>query len=135
MGKDERGKYANVLVVEDDKTSAFLIRLLLTESGLVESISVANNGEEALDYINRLEGTGGMYPEIIFLDINMPVMDGFEFLEACAQRGCLKDKPVKIVILSSSDHQKDISRAKQFGIQDYLFKPISAEAVLSAIGT
>jgi len=135
MGKDERGKYANVLVVEDDKTSAFLLRLLLTESGLVDSISVAGNGEEALDYINRLTGTGGPYPELIFLDINMPVMDGFEFLEACAQSGCLKNKAVKIVILSSSAHQKDISRAREFGILDYLFKPVSAEAVLSAIQT
>jgi CheY-like chemotaxis protein len=135
MGKDERGKYANVLVVEDDKTSAFLLQLLLWESDLVESIAVAANGEEALDYLNRLEVSGSTYPELIFLDINMPVMDGFEFLEACVQRNCLKDKEVKIVILSSSAHEKDISRARAFGIQDYLFKPISAEAVLAAVRT
>ena len=135
MGKEERAKYANVLVVEDDKTSAFLLQLLLRESDLVESISVAANGEEALDYLNRLEVNGGTYPELIFLDINMPIMDGFEFLEACVQSGCLKNQQVKIVILSSSAHQKDISRARELGIHDYLFKPISAEAVLAAIGT
>jgi CheY-like chemotaxis protein len=60
-------------------------------------------------------------------------MDEFGFLEACVQRGCLKNKEVKIIILSSSAHQRDISRAREFGIQDYLFKPVSAEAVLAAI--
>lgn len=124
-----------MLVVEDDKTSAFLLQLLLRDSDLVESISVAGNGEEALDYIKRLEGTGGRYPELIFLDINMPVMDGFEFLEACALSGCLKNKEVRVIILSSSAHHKDISRARNLGVQDYLFKPVSAEAILSAIQT
>lgn len=64
---------------------------------------------------------------------NMPVMDGFELLEACAQRGCLNNKEVKIIILSSSAHQEDISRARELGIYDYLFKPVSAEAILSTI--
>ncbi len=126
-------KYPNVLIVEDDTTSAFLIKLLLIESDLVESISVAVNGEEALEYISRLKETGSRYPNLIFLDINMPVMNGFEFLEACKRTNCLDDREVKVIIITSSAHQTDINKAKELGIKDYLLKPVSAEAVLQAI--
>lgn len=126
-------KYANVLVIEDDQTSAFLLKLLLQESDLVESISTTNNGWEALDYIKRLKANGGKYPELIFLDINMPVMDGFEFLEACRQVGSLESENTKVIILTSSTHHQDIGKAKAYGIMNYLIKPITEEAILAAI--
>jgi CheY-like chemotaxis protein len=127
-------KYANVLVVEDDQSSAFLLKLLLLDSDRVESISVTGNGQEAMDYICRLKANGSKLPELIFLDINMPLMDGFEFLEACKRVGCFEDKAVRVIILTSSNHPKDISKAGALGITDYLIKPISEEAVLSTIG-
>ncbi len=127
-------KYANVLVVEDDQSSAFLLKLLLLDSDRVESISVTGNGQEAMDYIGRLKANGSKLPELIFLDINMPLMDGFEFLEACKRVGCFEYKAVRVIILTSSNHPTDISKAGALGITDYLIKPISEEAVLSTIG-
>jgi CheY-like chemotaxis protein len=62
-------------------------------------------------------------------------MSGFEFLEACKHINCLEDQEVKIIILTSSAHQQDISRAKELGIKDYLLKPVSTEAILAAIQT
>jgi CheY-like chemotaxis protein len=126
-------KYANILVVEDDQTSAFLLKLLLQESDLAESISITNNGQEALDYLNRLKMSGSRYPELIFLDINMPVMDGFEFLETCKQTGCLENEKARVIILTSSAHQQDIRKAQALGITKYMIKPISEEAILAAI--
>ncbi len=126
-------KYANILVVEDDQTSAFLLKLLLLESDLVESISVTSNGKEALDYLSRLKMSGGKYPELIFLDINMPVMDGFEFLETCKQTGCLDNDQARIIILTSSAHQQDMRKAQALGITNYMIKPVSEEAILAAI--
>ncbi len=127
-------KYTNVLVVEDDHTSVFLIKLLLKESDLVESIAVAANGEEALEYMTRLKANGSPYPEVIFLDINMPTMDGFAFLEACKHAGCLEARESKVIILTSSSHQSDISKARALGVADYLLKPVSEAAILTAIG-
>ncbi len=133
IARDEMKKYANILVVEDDQTSAFLLKLLLLESDLVGSIAITSNGQEALDYLNRLKVSGGKYPEIIFLDINMPVMDGFDFLEACKHIGFRENEKVKVIILTSSVHEQDIGKAKAFGVTNYLVKPISEEAILAAI--
>jgi CheY-like chemotaxis protein len=123
-------KYKNILVVEDDKSSAFLLQLLLREMELVEVISFAVNGEEALDYLHRIKDNGGSYPEYIFLDINMPVMDGFEFLEKYRKAGFIGEPPTEIIVLSSSKHRKDMLRAQELGIYHYLNKPISEEEVL-----
>jgi CheY-like chemotaxis protein len=127
-------KYTNVLVIEDDYTCVFLIKLLLRESDLVESISVADNGEEALTYMNLLKTNGSPYPELIFLDINMPIMDGFAFLEACKQTGCLEGEASKVIILTSSASQSDINKANELGVKDYLLKPVSEEAILASLG-
>lgn len=127
-------KYRNVLVIEDDYTCVFLIKLLLRESDLVESIAVAANGEEALTYMHLLKSNGSPYPEVIFLDINMPIMDGFAFLEACKEDGCLEGKGSKVIILTSSASQSDMSKASQLGITDYLLKPVSEAAILSSLG-
>jgi CheY-like chemotaxis protein len=126
-------KYANILVVEDDPSSAFLLKLLLLEADMAENISIAHNGKEALDYLDRLKASGARYPELIFLDINMPVMDGFEFLENCKHTGCLENEKAEVIILTSSAHQQDVRKAKAFGIRNYMIKPISEEAILSAI--
>ena len=126
-------KYANVLVIEDDQTSAFLLKILLLESDLVESISTTNNGREALEYLGRLTASGGKHPEVIFLDINMPVMDGFEFLEACQRSGWLESENVKVIILTSSTHHQDIRKAKAYGITNYLTKPVTEQDILAAM--
>ena len=123
-------KYRNILVIEDDKSSAFLIKLLLRELDMVESISFAAHGEEGLDYLLRLKANGSKYPEYIFLDLNMPVMDGFEFIDKCRQLGCVDESQTRIVVLSSSMYGKDIQRAQALGITYYLNKPISEEKIL-----
>jgi CheY-like chemotaxis protein len=126
-------KYKNILVVEDDKSSAFLLQLLLRELELVEVISFAVNGQEALNYLKRIKDNGGSYPEYIFLDLNMPIMDGFEFLEKYRQAGFADDAPTQVIVLSSSMHRKDQQRAKELGVNHYLTKPISEEEVLQIL--
>ncbi len=126
-------KYTNALVIEDDYTCVFLIELLLRDLDLVESISVAANGEEALSYMHLLKTNGSPYPELIFLDINMPIMDGFAFLEACKQAGCLEGKTSKVIILTSSASPSDLSKASELGVAHYLLKPVSEEAILATL--
>ncbi len=103
-------KYRNILVIEDDKSSAFLIQLLLRELDVVESISFAAHGEEGLDYLMRLKAKGGRYPEYIFLDLNMPVMDGFEFIKKCRQVGCVDETQTRIMSLPVQCTERTYSR-------------------------
>ncbi len=126
-------KYRNILIIEDDKSSAFLIQLLLRELDVVESISFAAHGEEGLHYLMRLKANGGRYPEYIFLDLNMPVMDGFEFIKKCRQLDCVDETQTKMIVLTSSMYGKDIQRAQALGVTHYLNKPISEEEILRVL--
>ncbi len=126
-------KYRNILVIEDDKSSAFLIQLLLRELDVVESISFAAHGEEALDYLMRPKANGSRYPEYVFLDLNMPVMNGFEFIKKGRQLGCMDETQTRIIVLTSSRYGKDIQQAKELGISHYLNKPISEEEILMVL--
>ncbi len=116
-------KYKKILLVDDDETSNFLNELLIKGMDIVEEVSIASNGQEALNY---LENESGSFPQLIFLDLNMPVMDGFEFLEAFEKTQTTK---VPVFILTSSNNFKDYERAKQFDVAGYLIKPLTEEKI------
>ena len=116
-------KYKKILLVDDDETSNFLNELLIKGMDIVEEVSIASNGQEALSY---LENERGSFPQLIFLDLNMPVMDGFEFLEAFEKAHTTK---VPVFILTSSNNFKDYERAKQFDVAGYLIKPLTEEKI------
>lgn len=125
-----------ILIVDDDQTSTFLVKTMLEDMQIASAIATATNGREALDYINAqclaTEKEANLIaatfcPELILLDINMPVMNGFEFLEECRQKQCFRGNQVKVVMLSSSSSAKDIQQAKAFHVTAYLVKPITEE--------
>lgn len=116
-------KYKKILLVDDDETSNFLNELLIKGMDLVEEVSVASNGQEALEHLKNRDNT---VPQIIFLDLNMPVMDGFEFLEAFEDT---REIEVPVFILTSSNNFKDYERAKKFNVAGYLIKPLTEEKI------
>lgn len=119
-----------VLIVDDDTVARFLVQRILIRKNVSKQILTASNGEEALKVINQ-NCSGDTCPELIFLDINMPIMDGFEFLEVF-QRSDYSNLPIKIVLLTSSFNPKDVERAKNYPVAAHLLKPLT-EANLSNI--
>jgi len=123
-----------ILLVDDDATTNFLNEELILEMGIAEEVHVALNGQEALDYIN-LKGKfktkkNQTYPRpnIIFLDINMPVMDGFEFLIAYNKLPKSKKAEVLVVFLTTSDSHKDkLKVIDNKLVYDYIEKPLRKE--------
>lgn len=120
-------------IVDDDDGDVFLAKHYLGSSEQYEVICVATDGLEALQ---RLEDRslaesvcpGGSRPDVIFLDINMPRMNGLEFLERASQLGVVNETTV-VVMLTSSALDQDFAEAKKYDfVRDYLVKPISAEA-------
>lgn len=116
-------KYKKILLVDDDETSNFLNELLIKGMDIVEEVAIASNGQEALDY---LKDKNNPLPQLILLDLNMPVMDGFEFLGAFKKN---KEKDVPIFILTSSNNYNDYERAKNFDVAGYLIKPLTEKQI------
>jgi CheY-like chemotaxis protein len=114
-----------VLLVDDDPTCNFLCtKCLEALDNSIES-SFALNGRQALDLL--LDYRRHPLPDVILLDLNMPVMGGFEFLNAFRELRIPGQAKVQIVILSSSDDPVDIRKAGEMGIHHYITKPISAD--------
>ena len=118
----------NVLLVDDDKISNFINSKVLSRTGIVKELHTAMNGKEALDHINK-SGTKWS-PDVIFVDLNMPVMDGFQFIEAFSKLDHSKTDKVKLVIVTSSEDPEDMARARSLGVKDYLVKPMKEADIL-----
>ncbi len=120
-----------ILIVDDDATARFLMERTIKKSGLCDHILTANNGQEALNLLNTISETD-TYPSLILLDINMPLMNGFEFLGAL-QASDLAALPLRIALLTSSSNPQDVIKAQKYLLAGYLQKPLTTEKLQSLL--
>jgi len=123
----------NVLLVDDDQIFNFLSTKILERMGVADNIHVALNGEEALTLLNNYYQGSVSVPDVILLDLNMPIMDGFGFLQAFKRLSLPKMDRIKIVIVSSSQDPRDVARANELGVAYYLSKPLTEEKLRSVL--
>ncbi|QNF32373.1 response regulator [Adhaeribacter swui] len=120
----------SVLLIDDDAISNFLNTRLLKEMQVAQEIKVTLNGEEALRYLQQQKAANKPFPELILLDINMPVMNGFEFLEAFRDVADENNQSV-IIILTTSTNARDFDQLKNYEeVEVYLSKPLTDENLL-----
>ncbi|MDB5262522.1 MAG: response regulator receiver protein [Adhaeribacter sp.] len=118
--------YRTILLVDDNDTTNFLHRRLLKRMAAAHTIAEAGNGEEALFYLRTHATNPENTPLLILLDINMPVMDGFEFMQEYEKSAGTGDPDIQVVMLSSSVSSVDLARIKEFPrIAAYYNKPLS----------
>lgn len=119
-----------VLLVDDNDTDNLIAKRLLELTGFSKQIHICNSGIAAIEWLTFLLAQKEPMPELIFLDINMPLMDGFTFLDAFEHLYPQLPKSTKIVILSSSDNQADIERMmKNVYVCGFITKPLTSEAL------
>ena len=118
-------KLGCILLIEDDDTINFYNQFLIENLNLAEEIVVAKNGKEGIDYLEKAGKGHATSPDLILLDINMPVMNGFEFIEEYEQLPEDWKSKILVVMLTTSLHEDDMNRAKQHPvIAEYFFKPL-----------
>jgi len=126
----------NVCVVDDDEIYQFTMKLTLKALSSVGSITSFNDGGEAIDFMLRNIDNESQLPDVIFLDINMPVMDGFQFMEEYVKIKPKLNKKITIYMVSSSVDPVDIKRAdKIIDISDYIVKPIEENQLKSILSS
>lgn len=117
----------NILLIDDDQTNNFLVKLMFDKIEAVESVHVALNGQEGLDIIDEFYKKGLVF-DMIFLDINMPIMDGFEFLDEYEKLPTECHSKTTIMMVSSSLHPDDIKKIKSYEcVDDFIEKPLSVQ--------
>ena len=121
-------KINSVCIVDDDDVYQFTVKYEIERTDLVGDIKSFSDGEQAIQFLKQVAHSPALLPDILFLDINMPIMDGWDFLEEFAQLNPSLDKKVTIYMVSSSINQKDIDRAKKINeVTDYLVKPVTRD--------
>ena len=126
---------SSVLLVDDDSTTNYLNKLLLTRMGVAEQVLVAENGEQALRTLDQTcsDPESAACPRLILLDMNMPVLNGLAFLEAYVQMPLAQQRAIVIVMLTTSLHPVDLAQARQLPIAGFLNKPLTREKVTALL--
>ena len=123
-----------ILLVDDDTTTNFLNQRLIQRLNVSNEVLVALNGQRALDMLHeRCEVQKVGCPALVLLDVNMPVMNGFEFLETYSQRLTNRRHPVVFIMLTSSQLDQDLVRAQQLPVTDFLTKPLTREKLVGVL--
>ncbi|MCG6187034.1 response regulator [Maribellus maritimus] len=121
-----------ILLVDDDEVTNYLNKVLIKKSGIDVHVEVALNGEIALEYLTstgKYSGNNGFpKPGLIFLDINMPRMNGWEFVEEYSKLDSNKKADIVIAMLTSSNNDDDVNTAlEKYELPAYLYKPLTLE--------
>jgi len=116
-----------IMLIDDDDDDNYFHRLIINEMNITEYVEIALNGEDALSFLKK---ENQISPDIIFLDINMPKMNGWEFMAAYKELRADQKAKVVVVMLTTSENPEDKKRAGQFpDIIGFNSKPLTAEMV------
>jgi len=119
----------NVCLIDDDKVYQFTSKMILEATQLTSRITTFFNGQEAIEFfLDPANQQIDILPDVIFLDINMPIMNGWNFLEEFDKIFYTLPKKILIYVVSSSVDDSDMEKSKSFlSVADYVIKPINKE--------
>lgn len=119
-------KYKNVLLIDDSYIDNLINRKILDNNSYAETITVIDSPQEAFEFVSNALHSGTNIPEVIFLDLRMPLMNGFEFLKALMELPDLKPDLIKIFVLTSSLDPNDIKKIKENKlVSKFIGKPLT----------
>jgi CheY-like chemotaxis protein len=116
-------KVINILLVEDDPLDILDIQRTMGKMNILHRMHIAKNGEEAMAFLEgERKVPSGNYPDLVLLDINMPKMNGLEFLTNVRHQDAWKD--LKVFVVTTSEEKVDKAAAAKIGVSGYIVKPL-----------
>ena len=130
--KQPKYKFKQVMLLDDNELDNFINEKIIEASHFSEKVYVNSSGKSAVEFLNNLAVAGDesntIYPEVIFIDVNMPLMDGFQFIDNLKKIPGTMVKDCKLVILTSSIYPEDKQKAMQISENIvFLNKPLTTE--------
>lgn len=123
-------------IIDDDPIFIYGTKRLMQELDFCENILVYNNGQDAIDALQELNDKGDVMPSVIFLDLNMPIMNGWEFLDDFVKLPNNNAGEVTVYIISSSIDPRDLEKVKNYKVvNNYILKPITPKDLESILET
>lgn len=111
----------SILLIEDDELDVISVKRTLSKLAFPHELFITYNGKEAIDFLNAK--TDAQLPDVILLDLNMPKMNGVEFLQEIRQQ--LRYKDLKVFVMTTSNETNDRTKTHDLGISGYIIKPMS----------
>lgn len=119
----------DLLVIDDDDINIFIIKKIVEKTGYNINMVAKTNGQLAIEYLSSLAENNENFPQLVLIDINMPVLNGWEFLEAYDKLGVAGR--VDMYMLSSSVYENDIEKAKTYKtVKGFISKPLSINRLI-----
>ncbi|WP_025743079.1 response regulator [Aquimarina pacifica] len=119
-------------IIDDDAIFIFGVKKVMQIANICDSFLIYRDGQEALDSLTSIISANKKLPDVILLDLNMPILDGWQFLEEFIKVPASKE--ILIYIVSSSVDPKDVLRAKSFEIvSNYIVKPVTMDSLISTL--
>lgn len=123
-----------ILLVDDDPDDNFLHQIIINDSGLCEHVRVVETGTEALHYLQHTTHPDYIRPDLILTDVNLPGMNGFEFMEQYSQLSQSLKQRTAVIFLSTSLSPRDLQKAAQLSdVKGYYAKPLTTSMLHSII--
>ena len=127
-------KYRTVMLIDDNEIDNLINQKIIEAAAVTENIYTHTGAKSAIEFLKnmeKLEMADQVLPDVIFLDIDMPLMDGFQFLDEFEKLTNIAKKKCKIVMLTSSINPQDFNRSKKYeNVRLYLNKPLSHDSII-----
>lgn len=123
-----------IAIIDDDDIFVYITKKAVEQTNIIQQIKVFGNGKDAIDYLKENCCKPDLLPEIILLDLSMPIMDGWQFLDEYTKIKPKIGKKIIIYIVTSSISPEDMRKAKNIdAVSDFIIKPITKDKLIEII--